>query len=341
MSSMSFYRQYILLTSATLLFTTGVAARSASRQNNPELSRQSTDNTLKVDVQLVNVPLMVRSKKLRSSRILSKNDVELFEDGKQQIPKYLKTEAKRPITLGILFDSTGRRQRLLTVEQEALGEFLMGLFGPQDMAFVISFSTTAELVQDLTSSVPALRDALQDTRTVPLREQPVPGGTPPGSIGLPPRGVILYDAIFLAIQEKLASEAGRKVLIIFTDGQDQGSMYKLREIVAAAQKENVTCFPLVIAHRYHQSHDYPFDMKKLARETGGRLFSFSYFDALRIEKLRRALMELAESLRNQYSLGFVPQHPPDGRFHRVRIHSKTGLKIEAPAAYYSGPVSAP
>jgi VWFA-related protein len=294
-----------------------------------------------VDVQLVNVPITVRTDNLRSSRILSKNDVELFEDGKQQTPRrYLRPEAERPITLGILFDSTGRLQRLLPVEQEALGDFLEGLFGPQDMAFLISFSTIAELVQDLTSSVPALRGALQATKTNPRTEQPLSGGELPGSIGLPPRRVILYDAIYLAIEEKLASEAGRKILIIVTDGQDQGSTYKLQEAVAAAQKENVTCFPLVIANRYHHSHDYPFDMKKLARETGGRLFFFSYFDALRIQKPRKAFRELAASLRNQYSLGFVPQHPPDGRFHRVRIHSKTGSKIDAPAAYYSGPIPA-
>jgi hypothetical protein len=89
-----------------------------------------------------------------------------------------------------------------------------------------------------------------------------------------PRGTLLYDAIYLGADEKLKNEVGRKAMIIFTDGEDQGSRLRIQDAIEAAQKADTICYVILIADRgFYGGFGYSgdSDMRKLAEATGGRV----------------------------------------------------------------------
>ena len=99
------------------------------------------------------------------------------------------------------------------------------------------------------------------------------GGGPIPTSGTP-RGTLLYDAIWLGAREKLASEVGRKAMIILTDGEDQGSRETIKGAIEAAQKADAMVYVILIADRsFYGGLGYGGDraMKDVARETGGRV----------------------------------------------------------------------
>ena len=118
----------------------------------------------------------------------------------------------------------------------------------KDLAFVINFDVDVDLDQDFTNNVHDLTRALNK-----MQINAGMGGGPPGLGGGPipttPRGTLLYDAIYLAANEKLKNEVGRKAMIIFTDGEDQGSRLKIQDAIEAAQKADAICYVILIADR--------------------------------------------------------------------------------------------
>ena len=120
-----------------------------------------------------------------------------------------------------------------------------------------------------------------------------------------PRGTLLYDAIYLGANEKLKNEVGRKAMIVFTDGEDQGSRLRIQDAIEAAQKADTICYVILIADRgfyggFGYSGDY--DMKKLAEQTGGRVIEVGN----KQEKLRQAFDQIQNELRSQYNIGYTP-----------------------------------
>src|SRR5262249_16113903 len=243
----------------------------------------------------------------------------------------------QPLTLGILIDASGSQQRVLGMEQQVGGAFLQDVLRPKDMAFLISFDVNVELLQDFTSSARELKRAMD---RVKINIGGAPGGGPAGIGQGPfptsnmPRGTLLYDAIYLAAQEKLAREVGRKAMIILSDGADFGSRLKIRDAIEAAQKADAICYVLLIADRGFYGGGYSGDeeMKKLTKDTGGR--GIEVGDDR--EKLEKALEQIANELRTQYSLGYTPTNSKkDGGFRRIEIRSKPNYKVQARRGYYA------
>ena len=144
----------------------------------------------------------------------------------------------------------------------------------------------------------------------------------------------MYDAIYLAANEKLAREAGRKAMIILTDGEDQGSQLKIRDAIEGAQKSDAICYVLLIADRGFYGGRYSGDreMKKLAEETGGRVIDVGN----KINKLKEAFDQVANELRSQYYIGYTPtNNKRDGTFRRVEVRSKQGHKVQSRTGYYA------
>ena len=114
---------------------------------------------------------------------LNKDNFGLFEDGQSQTIKYFKAESDLPLTLGILLDTSGSQLRVLGMEKDVGGSFLESILRPKDEAFLISFGTDIELLQDFTSSVSRLRRALNDAQMnaggVGCRRHPVAAGPHP------------------------------------------------------------------------------------------------------------------------------------------------------------------
>jgi VWFA-related protein len=310
--------------------------------NSNAQSQDESTETLKVNVEVVQLFFNVKDKHGALIPNLTKDNFDLFEDGKPQTIKYFKAETDLPLTLGILIDSSGSQQRVLDMEKTVGGSFLESTLRPKDEAFVISFDVDINLLQDFTSSVSRLKHALNEAKINtggvgcsggPLGPQ---GPIPCSSSG--PRGTALYDAVYLASHDEFSHEVGRKAMILLTDGEDQGSRLKIRDAIEAAQKADAICYVLLIADRgFYGGFGYSgdSDMKKLTQETGGRVIEVGN----KIEKLRQAFDQISQELRSQYNAGYTPTNPNrDGSFRKVEIKSKPGdYKIQARSGYYATP----
>ena len=291
--------------------------------------------TFKAEVNVVNLFFNVKDKHGMLIPNLTKDDFSVLEDGKPQTIKYFSAESNQPLTLGIMIDTSASQTRVLTIEQEACATFLRQVLRQKDLAFVINFDTDVNLDQDFTNNVRDLTRALNK-----MQINAGMGGGPPGLGGGPipttPRGTLLYDAIFLAADEKLKNEVGRKAMIIFTDGEDQGSRLRIRDAVEAAQKADTICYVILIADRgFYGGFGYSgdFEMKKLAEATGGRVIEVGN----KQEKLHEAFEQIQNELRSQYSIGYTPSNTKlDGTYRKIQIHPKSSdYKIQARQGYYA------
>ncbi len=311
------------------LVATVLAGLAGAGQQKPAAEEQSS--VIQVDVDVVNLFCSVRDRKGAFLGTLAKEDFTVTEDGKPQQVRYFTRETDLPLTIGLLVDVSKSQERLIEVERRAAGQFFSQVLRPKDMAFLISFGVEAELLQDYTNSPRLLQKALED-----LRLNAAVGGLHPGPVpnrGLQ-RGTILYDAVYLAAQEKLRREVGRKVLVLITDGVDVGSRIKLEEAVEAAQKSDVIIYSIyyvdVRGYGYFGVSDSA--LKKMSEETGGRLFHVD-----RRNDLERVFAEIQQEMRSQYAIGYSSLNPAkDGSFRRVEIRTnRKDVKVQARRGYYA------
>jgi VWFA-related protein len=305
------------------------------QQQSQQPANEEPLQTFKAEVNVVNLFYNVKDKHGMLIPNLTKDDFSVFEDGKPQTIKYFSAESNQPLTLGIMIDTSASQTRVLTLEQEACATFLRQVLRQKDLAFVINFDTDVDLDQDFTNNVRDLTRALNK-----MQINAGMGGGPPGLGGGPipttPRGTLLYDAIFLAADEKLKNEVGRKAMIIFTDGEDQGSRLRSRDAIEAAQKADTICYVILIADRgfyggFGYSGDY--EMKKLAEQTGGRVIEVGN----KPEKLHEAFEQIQNELRSQYSIGYSPtNNKQDGTYRKIQIRPKSNdYKVQARQGYYA------
>jgi VWFA-related protein len=330
------------LPSALVLTLFLAVACLATAQSTPTLQDHTKDQdqdqsmeTLKVQVNVVQLFFNVKDKKGALIPNQTKNDFELSEDGKPQTIKYFTAESNLPLTLGILIDSSGSQMRVLEMEKEVGGAFLNDILREKDEAFVIDFDVNVDLLQDFTNDVRRLKAALNKAKI-----NTGGGGGIPGMGGGPvptsnPRGTLLYDAVYLAAHDELSHEIGRKAMILLTDGEDQGSQLRIKDAIEAAQKSDSICYVLLIADRgFYGFGGYSGDseMKKLAGETGGRVIEVGN----KMDKLKDAFEQIARELRSQYNIGYTPtNNVQDGSFRKIEVHSKQGYKIQTRSGYYA------
>jgi len=320
-----------------------LAATAAVAQGNSAPAQQQEDQsleTLKVNVNVVQLFFNVKDKKGGLIPNLTKTDFDILEDGKPQTIKYFAAESNLPLTLGILIDSSGSQARVLDMEKQVGGNFLAEILREKDLAFVIGFDVNVDLLQDFTSSVPALKRGMDSTRI----NTGGGGGVIPGMGGGPvptangPRGTLLYDAVYLAAHDELAQQVGRKAMILLTDGEDQGSQLKLTDAIEAAQKSDSIVYVLLCADRgfyggFGVGYSGDSQMKKLTSETGGRVIEVGN----KYEKLKDAFDQISKELRSQYNIGYSPSNAKlDGTFRKVEIHPKDkDYKIQSRLGYYA------
>lgn len=318
-----------------LLFAT--YAGMAGAQTADQAGNQEDQNvpTFKANVNVVNLFFNVKDKRGTLIPGLTKDDFQVFEDGKPQTIKYFNANTDLPLTLGILIDTSGSQMRVLPMEQEVGAAFLQDVLQKKDLAFVINFDLDADLVQDFTNSPHELRVALDKVKinAPPCGGLPGLGGGPvPSSCN---GGTVLYDAIYLAAQEKLRNEVGRKAMIVLTDGQDEGSKLKIQDAVEAAQKADAIVYVLLIADRgFYGLGGYGGEsaMKKICEQTGGRVISVGNND----KKLKDAFDQIANEMRSQYNIGYTPTNRAlDGSFRKVEIKTKDNYKVQSRAGYYA------
>ena len=307
----------------------------------PLPSRQSP---ITVNVAAVNLLATVRDKHGNLVRNLSKDDFSLEQDAKPQTITYFAKESDLPLTLGLLVDTSLSQRRVLNQERTASRSFLDHVLREdKDKAFLIHFDHEVELLQDLTSSRQKLQAAIDQIHAPQFSQTSSNGGSGGGGSGDGRGsrghghggGTLLYDSIYLASEELMKKQQGRKALIILTDGVDRGSKESLTEAVETAQRADALIYCILFADK-EEGHNgggfggprvggggmgggrgggYPRrteesrpDGKKvleqLAKNSGGRFFEVS-----KKETIDKIYADLDEELRSQYVLGYSPDKP--------------------------------
>ncbi|MGA2570786.1 MAG: VWA domain-containing protein [Terracidiphilus sp.] len=301
--------------------------------------------TFKQVVNLVDLFFTVKDKGGGLVPHLTRDQCSVLEDKTPQTFKSFVAETNLPLTLGILLDTSGSQERLLPLEQEAGSEFLEQVLRNQDEAFLVSFDVNVDLLQDFTNSPRQLSRALSKAQINTAGGNgaagvPGLGGGPVPTVG-DPKGTLLYDAINLAANEKLNQETGRKAMIVLTDGQDQGSRTKIAEAIAAAERNNIIVYVILIADRamyWSQGEGYfgYSPAKRISEETGGRLIDVGNNGT----KLKAAFQQIQDELRTQYLASYTSSNnTADGKFRRIAMECRSDngdpLKVQVRKGYYA------
>lgn len=284
--------------------------------------------TIKTQVSLVNLFVTVRDKSKRIVTDLKQDDFHVFEDGQEQKIAFFSKEVTLPITLGLLLDTSGSEQYMLGAIQDGASRFLNRVMRKGDEAMVISFDLDVDLLADFTDDRSELNRAIH-------RAQINTGGgggiVTPGTIPQNgPLGTDFYDALYLACNDQLSHEAGRKAIIALTDAQDEGSKVRLEEAIEAAQRTDTVVHILLVYDPREGANSSV--AHKIADETGGRLI------VVNNEKhLEQAFDQISEELRSQYTLGYYPTNSAhDGKFRKIKIEmTNKDYKVLARKGYYA------
>jgi VWFA-related protein len=339
------------------------------------LRGQQANTTFSADVKVVNLLATVRDKQGQIVRDLTKDDFLLDEDGRPQTISYFSREVDLPLTLGLLVDTSGSERREIPAERTASIRFFDQVMRPdKDQAFVIHFDFEVELLEDLTNSREKLEKALNQLDTPQLQRQQQGGGYPGGGYpggqggqrggrGRGGGGTTLYDAVYLAGDELMRKQKGRKALILLSDGVDTGSKETLGSAVESAQRSDTLVYSILFedpngygnnnmggfggprmgrrggmgggrgGNRYPTMNrpDGKKILEQISRETGGRFFEVSH--KWPIDKIYDAI---EEDLRNQYNLGYTPdQQGTDRGYRRIHLTTKQkGMVVQTREGYY-------
>jgi VWFA-related protein len=315
------------------------ASPSPNAAGEAQQPAEQSNETVRVNVNVVGVFFNVKDKHGALIPNQTKDDFEVFEDGKPQTIKYFTAESNLPLTLGILIDTSGSQLRVLDMEKEVGGAFLRQILTDKDEAFVMDFDIQSELVQDYTRDVHRLQAALSKVK---INSGVSSGGGIPGLGGGPvpvhnAPGTVLYDAVYLSAHDMLAKEVGRKAMVLLTDGEDEGSKLKIKDAIEAAQKADAIVYVLLCADRggyYSMGMAYTGEgeMRKLTEETGGRVINVGN----KFDKLKEAFDQIAAELRSQYNIGYTSTNLVlDGGYRKLQLKSKQGYKIQTRAGYYA------
>ncbi len=323
-----------------------------------EIKSKSAASTVRVETKVVNILAVVRDPKGNLVTDLDRDDFEIREDGVRQEIRYFSRETETPLTIGLLIDTSGSVVNFLEVEKNQAKLFLSRVLRPTDLAFVINFDLEVTLRQDFTNDMRDLSEAIDSVvinagGAVPVYgpgnypgggQSPFPGRYPvpstrPSSIpptfpNKSPAGTLLYDAVYLAANEQLADEVGRKVLILLSDGQDQGSQTELSFAISSVQRANTVIYALPVSGQgVFGRMGGGSALKRLSRHTGGRV--------IKVRKARNmgdAFEEIAEELRSQYSLGYTPTTGGRAGFRKVDVRvTSAKSKVQARRGYYASP----
>ena len=332
----------------------------------PVQSQQQQGPAISVDVKMVSMLAAVRDKHGHLVNNLNKDDFVVEQDGHPQTITYFAQESNLPLTLGLLVDTSMSQRRVLDQERSASHAFLDHVLREdKDKAFVIHFDYQVELLQDLTSSRQKLEASL-DALGEPEFAQTGGSGSSGGGSGGGGRGgygrggggTLLYDAVYLASNELMKKQQGRKALIILSDGVDRGSKESLQNSIETAQRADTLVYSILFSDREEQGngggrgggggggmgggghHRYPQEsrpdgkkvLEQISRETGGRFFEVS-----KKQSIDEIYTALDEELRNQYGLGYVPDKADIAPgYHKIHVTVKQkDFVVQTREGYYA------
>jgi len=279
------------------------------------------DDTLRVSVDLVNVPFTVTDRHGRFVSGLTAKDFLVEEDGRRQEIRHFARENELPLTLALLIDTSPSVRPVFDEEKATASAFLESVMRQKDLALVIGFDRSVTLVQDYTENVASLKRAIVELET---------GG-----------GTSVFDAVYLACKEKLNSEAGRKAVILISDGEDTTSKLRFNDALLAAHQSDTiiysisnsirSMFPYGRRGRIGNGGDIG-TLRKFSSETGGATFVVNNQNTF-----KKIFDQIAQELRSQYSLGYNTTNASrDGKFRQIKIIPReSSYTVRARKGYYA------
>ncbi|PYT05886.1 MAG: hypothetical protein DMF60_10590, partial [Acidobacteria bacterium] len=220
-----------------------------------------------------------------------------------------------PITIAMLIDISGSQEYTLPEEVATGKTFFRRVLRPKkDLAAVVTFEHESVLVQDLTSDLDKLYRALDQCRVPAESVTARRGGTPPinnSGVG----STAMFDSIYSVSSELLRREAGRRVIILVTDGEDTSSSIKMRDAIERTWRSEIIVYSIGIGGPMGVDSG---TLKKIAAETGGRAFF-----PKNSSDLDTAYAQIDEDLRSQYILAYTPANSvKDGSFRTIQVKVK-------------------
>jgi Ca-activated chloride channel homolog len=294
---------------------------------------------MRVDVRLVNVVATVTDAHGRSIPNLSVDDFVLEEDGKPQQITHFSQDQNVPVSVGILLDTSGSMDRKIKTAVEAVERFSRRIH-QNDEIFLITFSGRPLLRQDFTDDREKLSQALRHVNAT--------GGT------------ALYDAVTDGLTKIHSGRHSKRAILLITDGQDTASAAKLEDVLQSIRQSDVLIYPVGISGLTYAKDGETFKpgalsallpfktaraaqtkrdevdlnvLRAFAENSGGRAFLLAESLINRGGQIEKVLDAIADELRSQYTLGFYPARPDDGRYHFLRVRARFGNVVRARRGY--------
>jgi len=302
--------------------------------------------TLRVDVRLVNVVATVTEASGKFVPNLTADDFTILEDGVPQKISHFSQDREVPVSVGILLDTSGSMIEKMRAAIEAVDRFVKNIHKDDDI-FLMTFSGRITLEQDFTNDRVKLSRALNSLS--------VGGGT------------VLFDALNRAIDKVHEGKHDKKAILLISDGIDQGSRSTTMEtLLGAIRGSEVLVYGLGATPQVYAdpTEHVPFTLptpssvargpqapaaprrgnnnmavnmtvlNQFATNSGGQAFllSSTFIDngGSNVDKI---LTTIAEELRGQYTLGYYPSAPDDGRFHTIKVTTSTGSNVRTRSGY--------
>ena len=272
---------------------------------------------LKVDVDLVLVPVTITDPMNRLVTGLEKENFQLFEGSSaQEIRSFSSEDA--PVSLGVIFDSSGSMSSKMDRAKEAVIEFFKTA-NPQDEFFMITFNDEPDEITDFTSSVDDIQNRLV--------------------FAVPRRRTALLDAIYMGISKMRQAKYAKKALLIISDGGDNHSRYTENEIKSLVKEADVMIYAIGIYDRYASAVEErlgPQLLTDITELTGGRAFTID-----NPNDLGDVATKIGVELRNQYVLGYRPSKVVrDGKWRKIKVKllppkGLPPLRVYARTGYYA------
>lgn len=262
-----------------------------------------------VDVDAVQVTVTVTDDDGNLVAGLPRSAFSVLEDEKPQSISYFASEDV-PLELLIAVDISGSMTQAMPRLKKAVKDFLSAV-PSKDAVTLLGFN----------DSVFALtRKSMDPAERIRAVDRLAPWGA-----------TALYDAVVRGV-EMLGRQTGRKALVIFTDGEDQGSHVALEDVERRLQESDVTLY-MIGQGRGVSQENLRKTMERLTAPTGGRVFTSDSIDALHV-----SFEELLEELSNQYLVGYVPTNTTrDDRWREIKVWVQGHRNVRARQGYRAVP----
>jgi Ca-activated chloride channel family protein len=277
-------------------------------------ARPAQEPTFRSGTQLVSLFVTVTDSRLRLVPDLGQDDFTVLDNGRPQPIVFFENQA-RPITVVVMLDTSASMTGAISLLRDAAEQFLIRML-PEDRGKIGAFNDKIEVTADFVSDRDDLIGALRDL-----------------DYGNATR---LYDALALSLDELQGIE-GRRVILVFSDGEDTASRARLGQIVDRARTEEVMVYAIGLEVEYFNGvrmvRSSPDDgLRRLAEETGG-----GYFELEKTADLAPTFTRVAQELHSQYIVGFTPTSL-DGRVHRLEVRLRDGsMSARARRSYVADP----